>query len=126
MGRGIAQVAAAAGIEVALCDASLELAEKGKALINAIVGKQAEKGKISSEDHKALVDRITPAGGMAAFSGVDLAVEAVTENVELKLDLFRKADAALAPPSHPARSSRLTHLPFRSRASPPSPRGPSA
>jgi len=96
MGRGIAHVAAAAGIEVVLCDASLELAEKGKSLINAIVGKQAEKGKISADDHKALVDRITPAGGMSAFANVDIAVEAVTENVELKLELFRKADAALA------------------------------
>jgi 3-hydroxybutyryl-CoA dehydrogenase len=97
MGRGIAQVAAAAGIEVVLSDASLEIAEKGKASIAAIVGKQVEKGKISAEEHKALVDRITPAGGMAAFAAVDLAVEAVTENVELKLELFRKTDAALAP-----------------------------
>ena len=96
MGRGITQVAAASGIEVVLCDASLELAEKGKSLIAAIVGKQVEKGKISAEDHKALVDRIHPAGDMAGFATCDLAVEAATENVELKLAIFRKADAALA------------------------------
>ncbi|HMY21551.1 MAG TPA: 3-hydroxyacyl-CoA dehydrogenase NAD-binding domain-containing protein, partial [Polyangium sp.] len=95
MGRGIAQVAAAAGVEVVLCDASLELAEKGKAQIAAILGKQAEKGKISQDEVNAQVGRITPAGAIADFSSVDIAVEAATENVDLKLQLFRAADAAL-------------------------------
>jgi len=95
MGRGIAQVAAAAGLEVVLCDASLEIADKGKGQINAILAKQVEKGKMSADDQRALIDRITPAGGLSAFSDVELAVEAATENVVLKLDLFRQADAAL-------------------------------
>ncbi|WP_282415638.1 3-hydroxyacyl-CoA dehydrogenase NAD-binding domain-containing protein [Polyangium sp. 15x6] len=97
MGRGIAQVAAAAGIEVVLCDASLEIADKGKSLIGSILGKLVEKGKLSADDHRALLDRIVPAGSMTAFSSVELAVEAATENVDIKLDLFCKADAALAP-----------------------------
>ncbi len=97
MGRGIAQVAAAAGIEVVLCDASLEIADKGKSQIDRILGKQVEKGKMSADDHRALLDRIVPAGNMSAFASVELAVEAATENVDLKIDLFRKADAALAP-----------------------------
>lgn len=95
MGRGIAQVAAAAGVEVVLCDASLDLASKGKATIGAVLGKQAEKGKISQEDVSALLGRITPTESIADFSSVDIAVEAATENVDLKLQLFRKADAAL-------------------------------
>lgn len=97
MGRGIAQVAAAAGLEVVLCDASLELANKGKAQIGAVLNKQAEKGKISQDDVNALLGRITPAGSIADFSSVDIAVEAATENVDLKLQLFRSTDAALPP-----------------------------
>jgi 3-hydroxybutyryl-CoA dehydrogenase len=95
MGRGIAQVAAAAGVEVVLCDASLDLANKGKAQIAAILGKQAEKGKISQDDVSALLGRITPAESLADFSSVDIAVEAATENVDIKLQLFRSTDAAL-------------------------------
>jgi 3-hydroxybutyryl-CoA dehydrogenase len=95
MGRGIAQVAAASGLEVVLCDASLELANKGKAQIGAVLGKQAEKGKITPEEVNALLGRITPAESVADFSSVDIAVEAATENVDIKLQLFRATDAAL-------------------------------
>src|ERR1041384_8050834 len=82
MGRGIAQVAAAAGLEVVLCDAALDLADKGKAQIGAALGKLVEKGKMAGEDRQALLDRIPPAAFMAAFSAAELAVEAVTENLE--------------------------------------------
>jgi 3-hydroxybutyryl-CoA dehydrogenase len=97
MGRGIAQVAAAAGVEVVLCDASLDLASKGKGQIAAVLNKQAEKGKISQDEVNALLARITPAESVADFSTVDIAVEAATENVDLKIQLFRNVDAALAP-----------------------------
>ncbi len=97
MGRGIAQVAAAAGVEVVLCDASLDLASKGKGQIAAVLNKQAEKGKISQDEVNALLARITPAESVADFSTVDFAVEAATENVDLKIQLFRNIDAALPP-----------------------------
>lgn len=97
MGGGIAQVAATAGYEVVLADASLALAEKGKAKIAAILGKQVEKGKIAADVVSALVGRIRPAAGPAEFSGCDLVVEAATENVELKLKLFQACDEAMKP-----------------------------
>lgn len=97
MGGGIAQVAAAAGYDVVLVDASLELAQKGKAKIEAILGKQVEKGKMKAEDKDALVGRIRPAGGPSDFAACDLVVEAATENVELKLKLFRACDEAMKP-----------------------------
>jgi 3-hydroxybutyryl-CoA dehydrogenase len=97
MGGGIAQVAAAAGYEVVLADASVELAEKGRAKIDAILGKQVEKGKIKVEDKDALVGRIKPAAGAADFGACDLVIEAATENVELKLKLFRGCDEAMKP-----------------------------
>jgi 3-hydroxybutyryl-CoA dehydrogenase len=95
MGGGIAQVAAAAGYDVVLCDASQELAEKGRGKIAAILGKQVEKGKIKAEDKDALVGRITCVGGPAQFDGCDLVVEAATENVDLKLKLFKSCDDAM-------------------------------
>lgn len=97
MGGGIAQVAAAAGYSVVLADASVELAEKGKGKIAAILGKQVEKGKMTAEDRDALVGRIKPVGSPSDFGGCDLVVEAATENVDLKLKLFRACDEAMKP-----------------------------
>jgi 3-hydroxybutyryl-CoA dehydrogenase len=97
MGGGIAQVAAAAGYDVVLADASIELAQKGRSKIDAILGKQVEKGKIKVEDKDALVARIKPVAGSADFGACDLVIEAATENVDLKLKLFRGCDDAMKP-----------------------------
>ncbi len=97
MGGGIAQVAAAAGYDVVLADASIELAQKGRGKIDAILGKQVEKGKIKAEDKDALVARIKPVASLADFGACDLVVEAATENVDLKLKLFRGCDDAMKP-----------------------------
>lgn len=97
MGRGIAQVAAATGLEVVLCDASRALAEAGKGQIAASLGKLVDKGKMSAEDRQALLDRIEAADGLSALSTVDITVEAATENVDVKLQLFRDADRAMSP-----------------------------
>jgi len=95
MGGGIAQVAAAAGYDVVLCDASQELAEKGRGKIASVLGRQVEKGKMKAEDKDALVARIKCVGGPAQFDACDLVVEAATENVDLKLKLFKQCDDAM-------------------------------
>lgn len=97
MGGGIAQVAAAAGYQVVLADASQDLADKGKGKIGAIVGKQVDKGKMKAEDKDALVARIRAVGSPSELSSCDLVIEAATENVELKLKLFRSCDEAMKP-----------------------------
>src|SRR6476619_2064756 len=97
MGGGIAQVAAAAGYDVVLADASIELATKGRSKIDAILGKQVEKGKLKAEDKDALVGRIKPVASSADFGACDLVIEAATENVDLKLKLFRGCDEAMKP-----------------------------
>ncbi|WXB11584.1 3-hydroxyacyl-CoA dehydrogenase NAD-binding domain-containing protein [Pendulispora albinea] len=96
MGSGIAQVAADAGFDVKLADVSLDVAQKGKGKIEKILAKQVEKGKIPAEQKDALVARITPIAGPENFTGCDLVIEAATENVDLKLALFRRCDEALA------------------------------
>jgi 3-hydroxybutyryl-CoA dehydrogenase len=96
MGGGIAQVAATAGYAVRLCDANVDIAKKAVARMDAILGKQVEKGKLADADRKAIVSRITPIGAPGEFAGCDLVIEAATENVGLKLELFKKCDEALA------------------------------
>jgi 3-hydroxybutyryl-CoA dehydrogenase len=95
MGRGIAQVAAAAGFEVVLSDVSLAFAEGGKQKIAQALGKQVDKGKMKPEDRDALLDRIEPRQGLSEFTRVDVAIEAVTESLDLKLGIFKEADAVL-------------------------------
>lgn len=96
MGGGIAQVAATAGFDVKLCDANVEIAKKAIARIDAILGKQVEKGKLNDADREGIVSRIAPIGAPSDFAGCDLVIEAATETLDLKLELFAKCDAALA------------------------------
>lgn len=97
MGSGIAQVAAAAGWSVRLADASLELAERARGKIKAGLDKLVEKGKLDAAAAADTAGRITPVGAIADLADCDLVVEAATENVGLKLDLFRQLDAAVKP-----------------------------
>jgi 3-hydroxybutyryl-CoA dehydrogenase len=96
MGGGIAQVAAQAGFDVRLADASLELADGGKKKIAAMLSRLADKGKITAAAAGEIAGRIKPIAGPADFAGCDLVIEAATENVELKIELFRACDRALA------------------------------
>ncbi|HYS81821.1 MAG TPA: 3-hydroxybutyryl-CoA dehydrogenase [Anaeromyxobacteraceae bacterium] len=97
MGSGIAQVAAQAGIEVLLADAAPELARKGAERIAASLAKLVEKGKLSAGDRTALLARIRPVESLEECARAQLLVEAVLEDEEVKKELFRKADALLAP-----------------------------
>ncbi|MBL8681410.1 MAG: 3-hydroxybutyryl-CoA dehydrogenase [Myxococcales bacterium] len=94
MGSGIAQVAAQSGYAVKLADATVELAAKAKGKLEATLGKLVEKGKLTAADKDAALAHITPVGSIEDLADCDLIVEAVTEKVELKLELFRKLDAA--------------------------------
>jgi len=97
MGGGIAQVAAGSGYEVRLSDVSLELATKGKDKVGAVLAKQVEKGKMSTDMRESLLARITPVEGPASFSGCDLVVEAATENFDVKVKLLRQCDEVMPP-----------------------------
>ncbi len=91
MGAGIAHVAAVAGYSVHLADISVERAEAGKAGIAKRLGRNVSKGRMTQEDADAALARITPCT-IADFASVDVAIEAATENIELKLALFRQLD----------------------------------
>lgn len=95
MGGGIAQVAATTGYDVLLGDIDLEHAEKGKAKIAKILGRSVEKGRIDADTRDAILGRITPVGSIGDFAKADMAIEAATENIELKKKLFKQMDDAL-------------------------------
>ena len=97
MGAGIAQVAAAAGHTVLLADLGRELAEKAKAAIGQRLASAVDKGKMDRASADGILNRLLPVESIADFKVVDLAIEAVAENVELKLRIFRDLDVA-APP----------------------------
>ena len=92
MGRGIAQVAAQNGCTVLLTDISAQLTEEGKTSIDRILAKLVAKGKLLADDRKAILDRIRPAEGIGPLAQVDMVIEAVSENPELKKKLFMELD----------------------------------
>lgn len=92
MGSGIAQVAAASGLEVIMNDISSEFVDKGFGVIEKNLARMAEKGKISSEEKAAISSRIKGSTAISDMKKADFVVEAATEQEELKLRLFSELD----------------------------------
>jgi len=88
MGRGIAQVAAQAGIDVVLVDASKELADAAVGRLAKTLGRLVEKGKLDAGERDQTMARIRAGGDHAALGDRDFVVEAAPESEVLKLRLF--------------------------------------
>jgi 3-hydroxyacyl-CoA dehydrogenase/enoyl-CoA hydratase/3-hydroxybutyryl-CoA epimerase len=97
MGAGIAYVSAKAGMEVVLKDVSLEAAEKGKSYSANILAKQLEKGRTTQEKIDEFLGRITATDNYDDLAGVDIVVEAVFENQELKHSVFAELEPKVLP-----------------------------
>lgn len=93
MGRGIAQIAALAGIRVLLHDASAGATENALASVATVLARSAEKGKISPDTADAAIKRITPATALADLAPCHVVIEAIVENLEIKRKLFRDLEA---------------------------------
>jgi 3-hydroxybutyryl-CoA dehydrogenase len=99
MGHGIAQVMAAAGHQVRLYEPEVARAEAGRARIGANLERAVTKGKLTDDDRAAQLERVVVAPALfEAAAGIDLAVEAVFEDEQVKRDLFAQIDA-IAPPA---------------------------
>lgn len=95
MGNGIAHVFAMKGFQVNLMDVSEKALEKAMATITKNLDRMIAKGKLADADKAATLKNITTFTKLEeAVSQADLVVEAATENVELKLNIFRQMDAA--------------------------------
>lgn len=98
MGNGIAHVFAQTSYKVNLIDVSAEALKKALATIEKNLDRQLAKQAITEEVKQAALRNITPYSDVkAGVNGVDLVVEAATENVDLKLKIFKDLDEACAP-----------------------------
>ncbi len=95
MGAGIAYVSAQAGIEVILLDRDMEAAEKGKAYSHKLMSDQIMKGRAKTADRDALLARITPTATYADLKDVDLIVEAVFEQQDVKKAVTQQTEAVI-------------------------------
>jgi 3-hydroxybutyryl-CoA dehydrogenase len=91
MGAGIAHVAALAGDDVLLNDRDDAFVQRGLAGIRKNMDRSVEKGRMTAEDRGAALARIHPTATLAPCD-VDVAIEAATENLELKCALFKTLD----------------------------------
>jgi 3-hydroxybutyryl-CoA dehydrogenase len=92
MGHGIALVSAKAGFEVILRDIKEEYVERGLQRIKKFLDKSVEKGKITVEEKKDVISKIKGTTKIEDLKDVDLIIEAIFENVEIKKELFRELD----------------------------------
>ncbi len=95
MGAGIAYVCAKAGMDVVLKDISLENAERGKNYSEKLEAKALERGRTTEEKSAQLLGRIKPTDSYDDLSDVDLVIEAVFENTELKHKVHAEIEAAV-------------------------------
>ncbi|MDC7785679.1 3-hydroxyacyl-CoA dehydrogenase NAD-binding domain-containing protein [Rhodoplanes sp. TEM] len=111
MGAGIAQVAACAGLDVALNDVAPERVDSGLQRIDAGLAKLVEKGRMDAAGRQAARARVRAAPDLEAAAGeADLVIEAAPETLEVKRAIFTRLDAA-APP-HAILATNTSSLPI--------------
>jgi len=98
MGNGIAHLFAQYGFKVALVDISEDALKKGMASIEKNLTRQVDKGTITEEIKKSALSNITPITFLKeGVKDADLVIEAATENIDLKLKIFREIDESTKP-----------------------------
>ena len=96
MGRGIAQVASAAGHQVILMDLDREALEQAMAFLTKIQDRAVEKGRASRDEADALLARISTGSSLEALSGCGLVIEAIVEDSAVKGALFSGLESVLS------------------------------
>jgi 3-hydroxybutyryl-CoA dehydrogenase len=95
MGNGIAHVMARAEFEVVLCEVNEAALERGLATIRTNLDREAAKGKVDPAEVESIFKRVKPARELAGLKDCTLVVEAATERLAVKQDIFRELDAVL-------------------------------
>ena len=92
MGHGIAQVAAQAGYDVVVREVDEDALAKGMGRIEKQLARAVEKGKAQQDEVDAVLGRIDGTTDYGALADCDLVIEAITEDLERKLDMWRQVD----------------------------------
>ncbi|MEX0871610.1 MAG: 3-hydroxyacyl-CoA dehydrogenase [Aquisalimonadaceae bacterium] len=93
MGRGIAQIAAQAGLRVCLYDARAEATQAALGAIEKVLVRLVDKGRMEQAAVAAILARIAPLGSLQGMADCDVVVEAIVEDLEAKRGLFRELEA---------------------------------
>src|SRR5207245_2592789 len=109
MANGIAEVAAKAGYRVALRARSKQRAAESAAAIEKSLGKAVERGKMTQEQLEATRALFETTTEMDTFADCDIVIEAIAEDLDIKLDHFRELDAVA--PAHSILASTTSSLP---------------
>ena len=97
MGGGIAQVAAQSGFSVILHDVETEFVEKGMSAIQKNLDRLVQKEKLTAAQKQEALGRIRTTTDLKAMKDADLVVEAATENIDIKLQIFQTLDEVTRP-----------------------------
>jgi 3-hydroxybutyryl-CoA dehydrogenase len=92
MGHGIAQVCAQAGYDVVVREVSKEHLDSGLGKIKKQLGRAVEKGRVEQSQADEVLGRIQPTLEYADLGDCDLVIEAITEDLDMKLDMWRELD----------------------------------
>jgi 3-hydroxybutyryl-CoA dehydrogenase len=92
MGSGIVEVCATAGTQVTYVEIDDESVDRGRKAIEKSVGKAVERGKLSEEDRVGILSSIHGTTSIEEVGDSDLVIEAATEDLKVKLDIFRTLD----------------------------------
>jgi len=110
MGSGIAQVAAQAGIDVVLNDHHKEALDRGLKTIDKFLSKNVEKNRMTTEDKEGVLRKITQSTSLDDARDVDLVIEAVVENIDIKRNVFQTLDQTT--PKETILASNTSSLPI--------------
>ena len=115
MGNGIAQIFAANGYDVNLVDMNQEILKQAKAAIDKSLSRLVKKEIISEDDKSAALSRINTSTKLGVAKNSQLVIEAVTENLKVKLEIFKTLDQDC--PSDTILASNTSSLPITQLAS---------
>lgn len=110
MGGGIAQVAAASGLDVIMSDISEECTAAGLATIEKNLVRSVEKGKLETDEANAILSRLKTTTNLGDMAEADYVVEAAVEMEDLKFNIFRQLDEAC--PAHVILATNTSSIPI--------------
>ncbi|WP_432177417.1 3-hydroxybutyryl-CoA dehydrogenase [Streptomyces sp. NBC_00063] len=110
MGSGIAEVAALRGLDVTVAESTPELAAVGRARVTASLDRGLRRGKLTEADRDQALARLSFTHDLGDLSDRQFVVEAVAENREVKLEVFRQLDKVVADP-HVVLATNTSSLP---------------
>lgn len=97
MGSGIAQVAAEAGCQVVLVDASVQVLDRSESELKRVLARQVEKGRRTAEEIADLQSRIQRTTDVSQLASCDMVLEAIVEDLEAKSKLFQTLESLVSP-----------------------------